>query len=69
VAHERQRTPGTAQAAAAAATPSSSPPKPRVPLDVNSAFGIGHMLGSGAFGTVWQAQNRSTGDKVAIKII
>ena len=27
------------------------------------------MLGSGAFGTVWQAQNRSTGDKVAIKII
>ena len=67
--HERQRTPGAAQAAAAAATPSSSPPKPRVPLDVNSAFGIGHMLGSGAFGTVWQAQNRSTGDKVAGKII
>ena len=57
------------KAATPAAASTNASPKPRVPVDVNTAFSIGHMLGSGAFGTVWMAQNRTTGDRVAIKIL
>lgn len=48
----------------------TSPPlRPRVHPALASAYSIGNMLGSGAFGTVWLAQNRATGARAAIKIV
>ena len=60
---------GEEEAEAAALAGASPSPKPRVPPDVNAAFSIGHMLGSGAFGTVWEARHRDTGELVAMKIL
>ena len=65
-----------APAAAAAAAPAASeaahkppPPRPHVPPIVQAAYSIDSMLGAGAFGTVWMATSRESGEKCAIKIV
>ena len=54
---------------ASPANASPTPHRPRVPSDVANAYAMSSMLGSGAFGTVWAASQRATGERVAIKIV
>jgi hypothetical protein len=63
-----------APAAAPAAAPATAPaqqqqPRPRVPPSVSAAYVMSSMLGAGAFGTVWMATGRESGERCAIKII
>jgi len=72
-AHPEQQTGGD-EAANDVAPGSGNPSpqqclKPRVHPVVSNAYSIGNLLGSGAFGTVWMAQHRGTGNRVAIKIV
>lgn len=50
-------------------SPSPIPLRPRVHPDVSAAYSFSHMLGAGAFGTVWLARQRSSGLPAAIKIV
>ena len=43
--------------------------RPRVPPGVHAAYLINSMLGAGAFGTVWMATARESGERCAIKIV
>lgn len=45
------------------------PRPPRVPVGVHAAYALSTMLGAGAFGTVWMATARESGEGCAIKIV
>ena len=55
--------------APAAAPASARPSMPRIPPGVQAAYAMQSMLGAGAFGTVWMATARETGEGCAIKIV